>query len=789
MLKFLARNWFPLALIGLFLLAVPGIVLCVLTLTGGDAAVNLWLQENFNLTYHLALPPWVAILFLLLPLAVLLLYFLKLKRRPLQVPSTFLWKKSIEDLHVNSLFQWLRRNILLLLQLLVLLVMIYAILGVRFHGSTTRGKHYILVLDNSASMSATDVGSSRLDWAKEEAMKIVDAASDEDPGMVIVFNSKATTLQAFTTNRGKLREAIRRIEPTQRTTRIDEALVLADSLANPVRSTEDASVQPEEVPSDQERTLVPPKGIDATVHLFTDGRFPGLSEAGLAALSSRQTGTSLLGNLDVRYHRAGKVGPEHARNLGIVAMGAVRYDPAAAKGNVEAERLQVLVRVVNQRTEPVEAKDKVALKLDLLVDGVLVHADRKSVVLPARKITPAPDDDEAAQAKDEPGEMSYVFVLPPVDRRRNVVVQVRLDGPPDGFPVDDEAWLAVGAIRKSKVLVVSADNPILEAFFDQEAARRIVSLQKLKPADLEKEEYRKIARSADVDLVIFDRCAPAEEKDLPLANTLFIDRPPPPWKRSDKVLKNPYLAVSGKGHPILRHITTLWDVGVSEAFAFDRDKDLDEKVRAEFFPPEGQARKRTVPPLTRLLEASGGVPILFLMPRGPYQDLVMAFSLVDEKGSLTTNWPLQPSFPLFFRNVLYVLGNVDDAVRSASVQPGEPMVLRPETGVRKLTVTAPDGTVAVLEREGRPDFLYPDTDRPGIYKVDRDDGLTRSFAVNLLDADESTLDPRPELRLGSEKVAQETERSTPRDLWKWILVLALFLLMAEWYIYNKRVSL
>ena len=54
------------------------------------------------------------------PPAIMLLYFLKLKRRPVEVPSTYLWHKSIEDLHVNSIWQRLRRNLLLLLQLLVI---------------------------------------------------------------------------------------------------------------------------------------------------------------------------------------------------------------------------------------------------------------------------------------------------------------------------------------------------------------------------------------------------------------------------------------------------------------------------------------------------------------------------------------------------------------------------------------------------------------------------------------------------------------------------------------------
>ena len=53
------------------------------------------------------------------PSAIVLLYFLKLKRQPLEVPSTYLWSRTVEDLHVNTIWQRLRRNLLLFLQLLL----------------------------------------------------------------------------------------------------------------------------------------------------------------------------------------------------------------------------------------------------------------------------------------------------------------------------------------------------------------------------------------------------------------------------------------------------------------------------------------------------------------------------------------------------------------------------------------------------------------------------------------------------------------------------------------------
>src|SRR5438105_301104 len=228
-LESLRRSWFGVALVVLLILAIPGFLLFGLNVSGAEGKVNEWLQNSFKLTHHIPFAWWVALILLLMPLLVILLYFLKLKRKPLSVPSTFLWRKSIEDLHVNALFQWLRQNLLLLLQLLAVLLLIYALMDFRVYGRTKEGRHYILMIDNSASMAAADVPPSRLQWAKLEALKEVDAATDDDFGMIVVFNSSAEILQSFTNNRVQLRAAVERIDQTQRPTRIEEALSLADS--------------------------------------------------------------------------------------------------------------------------------------------------------------------------------------------------------------------------------------------------------------------------------------------------------------------------------------------------------------------------------------------------------------------------------------------------------------------------------------------------------------------------------------------------------------------------------
>src|SRR4051812_23715439 len=161
------------------------------------------------------------------PVAIIALYFLKLRRRPVEVPSTLLWRRSIEDLHVNSLFQRLRRNLLLFLQLLVVLLAMLALLGPQVQGLSSVGQRYVLVIDQSASMAATDVAPSRLERAKQEARKLVEAMGSNDLAMVIAFSDTARVVSNYTGNRGQLLRRIDGIAPSETSTSLREALQVA----------------------------------------------------------------------------------------------------------------------------------------------------------------------------------------------------------------------------------------------------------------------------------------------------------------------------------------------------------------------------------------------------------------------------------------------------------------------------------------------------------------------------------------------------------------------------------
>src|ERR1051325_9878629 len=102
--------------------------------------------------------------------SLLVLYFLKLRRRDMPIASTLLWKKAIQDLQVNAPFQRLRRNLLLFLQLLLLLLLALAFARPVMNYSQGAGKIAVIAIDRPASRAASDVdGHSRLEEAKRLA--------------------------------------------------------------------------------------------------------------------------------------------------------------------------------------------------------------------------------------------------------------------------------------------------------------------------------------------------------------------------------------------------------------------------------------------------------------------------------------------------------------------------------------------------------------------------------------------------------------------------------------------
>ena len=120
-----------------------------------------------------------------LTLPLLLLYFLKVRRRERRVPSLLLWSTAKRDREASAFFQRLQRDPLIILQVLALLLLAAAlarpVVTVMGHGA----RKVVVVLDTSASMKARDGGPSRFARAQAEAAGLVSRLGEGAEVMVI----------------------------------------------------------------------------------------------------------------------------------------------------------------------------------------------------------------------------------------------------------------------------------------------------------------------------------------------------------------------------------------------------------------------------------------------------------------------------------------------------------------------------------------------------------------------------------------------------------------------------
>lgn len=162
--------------------------------------------------------------------AILLLYLLKMKRRDMRVPATFLWPERPEEIRANSLFQKLRPNTLMFLQLLAVGLLILAVARPQTRQKGLAGELTVLVLDASAGMQATDVSPSRFAEAKALAKE---AILNEKPGdRLALIEAGPSPRVVFPLGSDPARQliALDTLEPTDAEADTGEALRLAGAL-------------------------------------------------------------------------------------------------------------------------------------------------------------------------------------------------------------------------------------------------------------------------------------------------------------------------------------------------------------------------------------------------------------------------------------------------------------------------------------------------------------------------------------------------------------------------------
>lgn len=366
----------------------------------------------------------------------LLLYFLKLRRTSRSIPSTMLWRRSVEDVRANAPFQRLRPSILLLLQLLVLLLLVLALAQPQFQGGASSGGRTVIAVDHSGSMNTRDQegGPTRLERAKEAAVARIEAlhggglfSGGSEEIMVVAFADGADVRTPFTDSRKQAIDAVNQIQPTDEPSAIGEALELARAFT--------VSVDPETAGS--EESFEQP----AVFEIFSDG---------------------LISDVDDQPLRAGEsvsytvIGSSDTRNIGLTQIAAERpWD--------RPSQIQVFAVVANNAMEPVK------VDVELRVGGR------------ARAVTPEPLDIPAARIDEDsgrwiPGRERVAFV--PFEQPRGAMIEVRLLGE-DGLASDDEARLLVPPPQRLRIALVGENTFVLQSLME---GMPLESLELLSPA-------------------------------------------------------------------------------------------------------------------------------------------------------------------------------------------------------------------------------------------------------------------------------------------------------------------
>ncbi len=671
----------------------------------------------------------------LVPPLILSLYFLKLRRVPLEVPSTYLWTKTVEDMHVNSIWQRLRNNLLLWLQLLIVLILMIACLRPGCTGEKLSGDRFIFLVDKSASMSATDTesGITRLEEAKNQIYTLIDRMKSSDAAMVISFSDTEGVDQSYTKNKAILKRKVKSIKATHQGSDINRALVAATGLANPGRTSDKLSSTDVQVAD----------ALAATMYIFSDGAIKDVSKYAP-------------GELTAIYQPVGAVKP--ATNIGITTFSV--NDQLDTGGSIEA-----FVRLQNS------GFDSKTVEVSLYIGDQLTDAD--TVTVPGREIAEAnmslgANSRLADIGQSPPGGLSLKFDLTSVAAVLESAAPIRFKiDAPDDYLLDNEAYCVLNPSRLTNILVVTDYNPALKLASSTDRLKKIANVKFSERSFLKEKEYQTNAALGVYDLIIFDQCSP---ETMPACNTVFLSSLPPgeDWKFTEELEITPII-YTNNSHPVMFDVQ-MQNVSILYGQVIEG--------------PKGS---------TNLVESIAG-SVIAIGPRSGFEDIVVGFPMIlyeeDGETPYNTDWHKKPSFPFFMQNIIRTLGSGSRFNSLRANRPGNPVKIKPRYPYEEIDVKNPEGGQQSLQQQPNKSFVYNKTADTGIYSVSEKGSseVDQLFAVNLLDRLESDIAVRDELKLGYESIkGNSTREPARRDFWTFLAFFALAILTLEWIIYNRRV--
>jgi len=155
------------------------------------------------------------------------LYILRLRRRPVAVAFSPIWQRVLGARESSRLFSQLKRWLSLLLQLLLLALLALALGDPRLVARSSEARHLVVLLDGSASMLASDVPKGRLGAAKEAVAHLIAGLGPSDSMLIAQMDAGVTPLTTMTDDVAELGAALERVRATDTRTDLGRALAFA----------------------------------------------------------------------------------------------------------------------------------------------------------------------------------------------------------------------------------------------------------------------------------------------------------------------------------------------------------------------------------------------------------------------------------------------------------------------------------------------------------------------------------------------------------------------------------
>ncbi len=699
---------------------------------------------------------WLAVL-----IPVVGVYILKVRLRRVPVSTLVFWRQIYNENQPRSIWQRLRHWVSLLAQIALILLLVAALTDPFFAWETRELRRIVLIMDNSASMNATDVSPSRLSDVKDEALRVIGGMRFRDELAIVSAGGAPRVVCGFSSHGRTLAQAVEDVVATDNPTRVAEAVELAHRLLGERHDEHHREVV---VLTD----VANPTGLvpvaRGTLHYSAENG----DEVVQRPMNHRGKPGGGATNIVVR--RFGT----NAGNVGITQFQVRRslIDPLG---------YEILAEVTNASDDPVECR----LEIDLNEDVV--------DVVPL-KLTPGQRWSQSFEKTSANGGQ----LMAKIDRA-------------DVLAADNHAWAVLPKREMMPVTLVSEGSLFLQKVFE---SNPLVTLNQIAPpgrkpalgaglptppkplteglpnreADKletfgpEADGVRRPAPSAPTGITVLHRHVP---EVLPAGAVLVID----PregcdlWQLGD-VLQNPIVHQQDKDSPLLGHVR------------------LDNVVM-----PEARQLKFTSDEGVKVLARSlAGDPLLVAIERPGQKVLLLTVNL--DEGDL----PLRTAFPILMTNALNWFtenrGDLRESLPTGAVTEvsGELLVAsgelegRPLSGIstrnsplttrHSFQLVAPDGSRYAMQTPSERLSLGP-LDQCGVWRVVSADATNEEatlleLACNLADRNESDV----RVPKADETVAKTVVSASllgNRPVWFWLIAFAWFLMAAEWWAYQRRV--